>query len=1437
MSRLHSFFFWVGGALIGTMILLLCAAALLVTPLGQPVLLHLIAWSFSSPQRQFQFDVAEGSSLSDLRLTSVSLADSKGVWAQAQGAHLVWEPAALFLKRQVKIDTFRLKHLVILRRPSSSDEAALTLSQKASISDFIPHPFLLLPPLPILLKELKLDSVEIEEGFIKKESLAARFALRGRFDLPARRETRPLAAWLHLQSVQKNKKFAFNSQEIAESGEGVSLNLAFDPLAETLQVEMRGFEEKGGLLAQFLDLPETPALEFHLSGTGPLRGWKGKIETSANGIPIIQGNLTHLPPSQAGEAGGMHLTLEAELGKVVPVSLRPFLKERLELEAQAALFSSGAVALSAFRLMSQFGSFSATAQLSAEGRLDSLRFAGNLAELSAEFKATSPLPESLITLLERSRFSGHLIQEGGMFIPNNSWQFELKTAALALFGQGNFQKERLDGEVQLSVPAVEVLPFPTDQQPFRGALMVSLKGEGSWDGQDFSMELTTPKTEVRLRDVSEPLPLPTLPTLRVLGTHPRLEGRVSRHAGGPLLIEEMRLRSESFEGQISGTAESEALDLNLSAELAEGQPLFASLSGALQLEGRVQGKLAQPLWEGKVTSPELRLNNALLSEFALLGRGGGEAGPKSADFSLSARFEGKDLEGTAEIAPSDAIPDGISLQEIKLVHAEAFEMTGSLERKPAQVFSGALSINGSDLHPLGLLLGKEIGGAGRLSLNLFEEPGGGQGGTLKGELSDALLGGVGSLDQASFEGEGHDLLRMPLIEGKLQASDVTLRGQQISALTLQATSRNQTTQLNLEARRERALLTSRLALTRSATDLQIVLEEMVLRSREISTEPPVTARLHQPVQIRFEPGQKNPWHFPMLSWDIHQEVEAATAAPSKRGVVTLSGTPPSPMVFSLKKVPATILEMLFPTKGLRGDVSGTITVHPTAHLMDLPRAVWTISGENMGFLSFEQNGFPPLVLVVTGALVGNEARYQGTLTERYTPDLHATALRFEGQAHLLKKTQNTSFSGNLSLASVESAGKLAERGTQIAGLLSVQGRAYGPWVTPQLSGTATLERGRIQDPRSGITLSEVRLALRAEGSRLTFTEAVGQTDMGGQITMTGFIDLLPRENFPANLAFTITRGHLERPQLFDAKGSAHLTLTGALTGTPLLKGVVTISRMEIILPEQLPGSVFMLDVLHKNAPPFILAQEAASEERAQRQAAGAKQINLDITLNSDGMIFVTGRGLSAELGGSMILTGKADAPQTVGAFTLRRGQFVFLGRSLSFEHGRITFTGNLDPELDFLARTTVRGTTISVGLTGQVRNPHLSFSSTPALPEDEMLSLLFFGRSLETLSPLQVAALASEMSSLTGRGPGVLGRLRQGLGIDMLNILTDSEGQTEVELGKYINKRVYFGLQQGTETGSSGVQIQLDLTDHIRVQGEANTGGEGRLGIELNYDY
>jgi translocation and assembly module TamB len=109
---------------------------------------------------------------------------------------------------------------------------------------------------------------------------------------------------------------------------------------------------------------------------------------------------------------------------------------------------------------------------------------------------------------------------------------------------------------------------------------------------------------------------------------------------------------------------------------------------------------------------------------------------------------------------------------------------------------------------------------------------------------------------------------------------------------------------------------------------------------------------------------------------------------------------------------------------------------------------------------------------------------------------------------------------------------------------------------------------------------------------------------------------------------------------------------------------------------------------------------------------------------------------------------------------------------------------------------------------------------------------------MSQLSPTQIAQLGASVLALTGgSGEGPLGSLRSSLGLDAIDIDTSGEGNPSLSVGKYINDRIYLGVNQGTSGDSSRVTVDIDVTKSLKLRGEVGADGESKAGIFFEREF
>ena len=409
------------------------------------------------------------------------------------------------------------------------------------------------------------------------------------------------------------------------------------------------------------------------------------------------------------------------------------------------------------------------------------------------------------------------------------------------------------------------------------------------------------------------------------------------------------------------------------------------------------------------------------------------------------------------------------------------------------------------------------------------------------------------------------------------------------------------------------------------------------------------------------------------------------------------------------------------------------------------------------------------------------------------------------------------------------------RPRSLGGSVNFDLRALGASLD-QLSGVVRTDGATLILPNEGISIGNIsgEAALAGGQARIALT---GSPPLGGTARLSGTVGLSP--GFPADLQNTLSGVVIEDPQLYRVTLSGETTVRGPLQGGARIAGDMTIDMAEILVPSTSFGTLAPIpEISHVGLPPAAEATRSrAGLVRSENGGGNGIAYPIDVLVRAPSRIFVRGRGLDAELGGSLRLTGDTDNIVSVGAFDLIRGRLDILNRRFTLNQGRLALEGDFDPILDFVATTNTTEGTASVIVEGRSSSPRIRFEANPSVPEDEVLAQILFGRDIQQLSALQILQLANAIGTLAGReSAGLLSGLRRGFALDDLDFETDDNGESSVRLGKYVTDNVYTDVTVGQE-GTTDFSINIDLTSSITARGRASADGDTALGIFFERDY
>ncbi|THD58461.1 MAG: translocation/assembly module TamB [Phenylobacterium sp.] len=402
----------------------------------------------------------------------------------------------------------------------------------------------------------------------------------------------------------------------------------------------------------------------------------------------------------------------------------------------------------------------------------------------------------------------------------------------------------------------------------------------------------------------------------------------------------------------------------------------------------------------------------------------------------------------------------------------------------------------------------------------------------------------------------------------------------------------------------------------------------------------------------------------------------------------------------------------------------------------------------------------------------------------------------------------------------------------LAGKVVAEGSLGGTLSAPNAAGRVTVADGRFDDGVTGLSLRNVALTADFARDAVTVTQMTGVDGRGGSVAGTGTISLA-REG-ASSLRLDLKGFRLIDNDLATASATGQATIDRAANGKVRLSGTLRIDRADVAARLPTPSGVVEMDVVEKHRP----ADLPASLPPASLASDGWA---LDVTLKAPRGIFLKGHGLDSELSLDAHVGGATGHPILSGTARVVRGDYDFAGKRFEFDSSSVVYLSTKAEQvrLDLTATRDDPTLTASVRIRGTAARPEISLTSTPSLPNDEVLSQVLFGRTASQLSPLEAAQLASALSSLAGGGGlDVIGNLRTFAGLDRLALGGGdaTSGAMSISGGKYVTDNVYLELTGGGRDGAAA-QVEWRVKKNLSIVSRVGGQGDGRLAVRWRRDY
>ncbi|MET3710132.1 translocation and assembly module TamB [Sphingomonas trueperi] len=407
---------------------------------------------------------------------------------------------------------------------------------------------------------------------------------------------------------------------------------------------------------------------------------------------------------------------------------------------------------------------------------------------------------------------------------------------------------------------------------------------------------------------------------------------------------------------------------------------------------------------------------------------------------------------------------------------------------------------------------------------------------------------------------------------------------------------------------------------------------------------------------------------------------------------------------------------------------------------------------------------------------------------------------------------------------------------QLTGAIGMAADFTGRVDRPLLNGIVRADNLTYDNEGTGTRLTNLKIDGQFSNDAFVLNQVTARAG-DGSVSASGRVGLSSADGFPMAINVKLDNARLARSEALGATASGTLTITKSAE-VQKIEGQINIPEANYQIIRQGAAEIPELSGVRRKGD-----IDPNQQAQAKKPARAFGNFDLAIRVRADNRLMVSGMGLESEWQANITIGGTTLNPQIRGTMEVVRGTYSFASRRFELTKGIISFQGAelTNPTIDISANTTAEGVTAILNITGTAQKPQIAFTSNPALPQDEVLSRLFFGTNVTNLSATEAIQLAAALNSLraTGGGLNPLGQLKSATGIDRLRVLgaDDTTGRgTSLAAGKYITNNIYIEIITDAR-GFTATQLEVSLSRALSVLSQTSSFGGSGATLRYSRDY
>ena len=380
------------------------------------------------------------------------------------------------------------------------------------------------------------------------------------------------------------------------------------------------------------------------------------------------------------------------------------------------------------------------------------------------------------------------------------------------------------------------------------------------------------------------------------------------------------------------------------------------------------------------------------------------------------------------------------------------------------------------------------------------------------------------------------------------------------------------------------------------------------------------------------------------------------------------------------------------------------------------------------------------------------------------------------------------------------------------GSVLVDATVGGTVIKPTFDGVIDIVLDRLAFSNAALpNIRDTQVKVRGTSEKITI-ERFSALVAGGKFNLAGGADLPAGKPPVLNLRLVADEALITRTHDLNVRTDGDITLTGPWTSARLA-GTIGLVNSRFVKDIKFLPNHFSLTEKRSTLPGVTRSKRQRPDlDSLGIKAAPFKDWAMDLKVVTKDPFLVRSNLAKIDIVSDLRIIGTGAKPIAIGKINTKTGVLTLPFSRVTLDNAEVIFTEKSDfnANLNVEAVAVVNGTTVNAYVFGRVLQPKFTLTSDPALPEEDIITLISTGSTRSQLASTSGSAAASKAAVL------------------LFKSLSDSDASEPSRLDELRSRSTFTTGTSDTRTGEHTATGQIRLWDQLYAEAGADTASNLR---------